>query len=593
MNPQNIEELVRKVDRRARKNNHDIARLQELRAELQDDRERRAYTTIDGESSSIFDDRDISDDYAYHRGGRDEPQFNLALRKYDGEQKVRYGVAFHYKRGEHMDDLSTLRTRIALFNKYLRANPEQFSGLNMWDEPKDSRKPREDYPPQEIPESLLERGTFFFLGRRRKPSEIDYEDILNLFDRLLPLYKYIERNLDTEELPDENNSADSSGVIIPDVEEDLTHVADEGIKSLAYVVDTKAREEGYKVADFEGIRLTLQDWRNGKAHPKMKWEGRAEEDMALFHDVPDDGSESSVKGNFAFQYGGRNELQFNLKIREYDEERKIRYGVAIRLQSGRNRDIEKPVRRRVKLFNHYLEEHREEFSGLGMCYSRKIETDDGEKKIPSRLFPPHKISGRLLGKKITVVLGRREKPSDLTYDAILTLWDELLPLYKYIERNLEPKDSFDSDSFSPPSDEEDPNVERKYKTTLQRSKTEVEKDLEHGRMKDILTEQLSSKSGVESVQREYSLEDDRRIDLVVERENGRWFYEIKPYDTPRECLREAMGQLLEYAYWSGSEVPECLVVVGKSELEEEGKAYLSTLKEQFSLPLEYQSVQVG
>jgi hypothetical protein len=132
MNPQNIEELVRKVDRRGRKNNHDIARLQELRAELQDDRERRAYTTIDDKSSSIFDDRDISDDYAYHRGGRDELQFNLALRKYDGEQKVRYGVAFHYKRGEHMDDLSTLRTRIALFNKYLRANPEQFSicGMN-------------------------------------------------------------------------------------------------------------------------------------------------------------------------------------------------------------------------------------------------------------------------------------------------------------------------------------------------------------------------------------------------------------------------------------------------------------------------------
>jgi hypothetical protein len=319
--------------------------------------------------------------------------------------------------------------------------------------------------------------------------------------------------------------------------------------------------------------------------------------MALFHHVPDDGSKSSVKENYAFQYGGRNELQFNLKIREYDGERKVRYGVAIRLQPGRsdNLDIKKPVRRRVKLFNEYLDTHRDRFGelGLGMCYSRKIETDDGEKKIPSRLFPPHKISGRLLGKKITVVLGRRETPSDLAYHDILTLWDDLLPLYKYIERNLEPKDSFDPDSFSPPSDNEDPIIERKYGTTVQRSKTEVEKDLEHERMKDILAERLVSKSAVESVQREYPLEDDRRIDLVVERENGRWFYEIKPYDTPRECLREAMGQLLEYAYWSGSEAPECLVVVGKSELEEEGRAYLSTLKERFSLPLKYQSVQVG
>jgi hypothetical protein len=36
---------------------------------------------------------------------------------------------------------------------------------------------------------------FIFLGKRKKPSEICYEDILTLLDRLLPLHEYIERTV--------------------------------------------------------------------------------------------------------------------------------------------------------------------------------------------------------------------------------------------------------------------------------------------------------------------------------------------------------------------------------------------------------------
>jgi hypothetical protein len=38
------------------------------------------------------------------------------------------------------------------------------------------------------------------------------------------------------------------------------------------------------------------------------------------------------------------------------------------------------------------------------------------------------------------------------------------------------------------------------------------------------------------------------IDVVVKMKNEYWFYEIKTALTPRACLREATGQLLEYGF---------------------------------------------
>jgi hypothetical protein len=218
----------------------------------------------------------------------------------------------------------------------------------------------------------------------------------------------------------------------------------DGIEDLARTVDEEARNGAYQISDIQVLRAKLQNWRKEAANPTIYGEPACIfDDRSFFED-------------YTYHWGGRNELQFNLKIRKYNGVQKVRYGVGFRLQPSQNRSIEKPIQRRVKLFNQYLETHREELGGLGlgMWYSRKIE---GE-KVPSRVFPPHKISGKLLGKKITVVLGRREKPSELTYEDILSLYDELLPVYEYIERNLKPEDSFDPDSFTSPADYKNPLV---------------------------------------------------------------------------------------------------------------------------------------
>jgi hypothetical protein len=80
--------------------------------------------------------------------------------------------------------------------------------------------------------------------------------------------------------------------------------------------------------------------------------------------------------------------------------------------------------------------------------------------------------------------------------------------------------------------------------------------------------------------------------VVVRRKMGFWIYEIKTSDSPRACLREAIGQLLEYAYWPGGMQKKArrLVVVGKMPIDSNTKQYLNRLKQQFSLPIEYRHV---
>jgi len=77
------------------------------------------------------------------------------------------------------------------------------------------------------------------------------------------------------------------------------------------------------------------------------------------------------------------------------------------------------------------------------------------------------------------------------------------------------------------------------------------------------------------------------IDVVVRRPNGYWFYEIKTFQSPRACIREAIGQLLEYSLWPGSREAGRLIVVGETAADKKAMGYCSSLKKRFSLPVEY------
>jgi len=64
------------------------------------------------------------------------------------------------------------------------------------------------------------------------------------------------------------------------------------------------------------------------------------------------------------------------------------------------------------------------------------------------------------------------------------------------------------------------------------------------------------------------------------------------YQSPRACIREAIGQLLEYAFWPGAQEAIHLTVAGESPLDPDGDDYLRQLRDRFGLPIDYQQITV-
>jgi hypothetical protein len=55
---------------------------------------------------------------------------------------------------------------------------------------------------------------------------------------------------------------------------------------------------------------------------------------------------------------------------------------------------------------------------------------------------------------------------------------------------------------------------------------------------------------------------------------------------PRSCIRDAIGQLLEYSYWPGAQQAHMLVIVSEAEYHDEAKTYIERLRKDFLLPIE-------
>ncbi|TWT35599.1 hypothetical protein KOR34_04920 [Posidoniimonas corsicana] len=109
----------------------------------------------------------------------------------------------------------------------------------------------------------------------------------------------------------------------------------------------------------------------------------------------------------------------------------------------------------------------------------------------------------------------------------------------------------------------------------------------HAAMQRSLYAKLVDRYGRPSVAVECQMASGNLADLVVKVERGLEIFEIKTSLSPRECIRQAIGQLLEYAHWPISCPISALHVVGPREADAIADAYLSTLREIYRLPLFY------
>ena len=128
---------------------------------------------------------------------------------------------------------------------------------------------------------------------------------------------------------------------------------------------------------------------------------------------------------------------------------------------------------------------------------------------------------------------------------------------------------------------------KKGKTTARYSSQTKDIDLVHNQIQDQIFELLAKAHGKDNVSCEQDTGFGTKIDVAVKASDGYTFYELKTAHTSKQCIREALAQLMEYAYYPEEARASRLVVVGLVDLSKESKKYLENLRVRFSLPLYY------
>lgn len=295
-------------------------------------------------------------------------------------------------------------------------------------------------------------------------------------------------------------------------------------------------------------------------------------------------SAQTIHPHWAFHHGGRSELQFNIGLETVAGYNELRHGVAFSFESSRtlpNIDVLIP---KVRLFNNYMQMYPDHFGDMRMWHFR-----EGQR---SSDYPPGPIMPELVIQGPFVFLGKRQSVEHIDYEAVLSDFDRLLPLYRYVESggHEESLEKSDQKGFSFQAG----CTEKSATTTATLAERELNITLKHNLMQAALCRRLIAKHGKENVADEHPSGLGTKIDVVVRRGTDEyWYYEIKTALSPRACLREALGQVLEYAYWPGSREASQLIICGETPLDDDGAAYLRRLKERFRLPLEYEQILLG
>lgn len=117
--------------------------------------------------------------------------------------------------------------------------------------------------------------------------------------------------------------------------------------------------------------------------------------------------------------------------------------------------------------------------------------------------------------------------------------------------------------------------------------------LRHNLLVDTLHTELVDEHNEDAVGTEQPSGLGGYVDAVVQHSERRfWIYEVKVAETASDAIRQALGQLLEYAFREGAWNPQKMFVVGEPALDEGSRRFLSRLRKEFALPIEYRQVVV-
>ncbi len=215
-----------------------------------------------------------------------------------------------------------------------------------------------------------------------------------------------------------------------------------------------------------------------------------------------------------------------------------------------------------------------------------------EDRYRSRNRYPQCVTEELYTKGTAIFVGKMVRLGEFNIDTVLEDFDELLPVYEYVEFDAEDAvPVLSSDrlfTFNPKRVSKSQTIHSSERVQHAR-RTKV--DSRHKQMQEILKQELEIEGAEVSIENPDGK--GGYIDLVARRENAFEFYEIKTQSTLRVVLREAIGQLLEYAYWPKPIRPKRLVVVGEHSPYSDETEFLQILNAELRIPVSYRQIKLS
>jgi hypothetical protein len=484
--------------------------------------------------AKIFTGHSIFDRYAFHTGGRSEIQFNIGVEEHgDGEKWFRYGLAFSLEGSINLQDpVGTFAPRIQAFNKYVRENSATLNDILLWKHGDIYEAPRLLH---EIPSDWIARNTFIFLGKyTTKPiknlEESDILSVLEYLDRLLPIYDYVESNRGQFE---------------------------------------QKREK----------RVSKICWNcNGWQKPSGQ-EGKSADMSSHEHH---------------YRYGHEEWL--------FDFDKTIGgYHYAYLQPIGKHRDKYTGEVFDIDLYSVNSTEHHSYW--VAELKSAEVLDKETEKKV-IEIYRKRGWLGEMLGDLNAVgadvenfkewverdgIFNIRFRPQDVYWfgtEPVPFADDEKISHTRYtlLYRDHVRRKPDHTVGIISGIDRKDINDLK----TQRRSQRIVECSQLHNEIQNSLLGYLREAFPDEEIKLEGGTGYGTNIDLYRKAQSGvTYFYEVKTYPSAKACIREALGQLIEYAFYPDRKMANFLVIVSQAPLGDDERKYLSHLQSQLPIPVGY------
>lgn len=294
-------------------------------------------------------------------------------------------------------------------------------------------------------------------------------------------------------------------------------------------------------------------------------------------------NKKSIWEDYAFNLGGRTELQFNIGFVNND----FRYGIAFSFQESQTLPVPSKLLPLVKRLNEIIQLNHDFFEDYKMAV-----WNDGWKSVTEV-----KIIDESHIKNHDFVFIGKIVPEYTSADDVLSVFDKFLGIYIKVMNQKDKIDQIMNYFLEKNESKFELNFDSKKevllpkKRILNQSENHKEIEIMHTKIQQKLLDELISEYGNQNVFPELH-KGIQRIDIMVKDGTHVYFYEVKTASSARECIRQAFGQVMDYAYYPNIEKAQKMIIAGTGELTDNDKLYLNFIKKRFKLKLEYRRVQI-